>query len=136
MVNLTRNESQKRHILALCPSSVQKRTEKSIARVSAADANDEEEEQEEAKEEEGKQQNCGGGGGGGRRKTIESRRRRDNNRIAFSGGGSGSGIQQNCGGSDGGGVGILGKCNLSSSLASTGDTFSQFFSVQTILCAC
>ena len=44
MVNLTRNESQKRHILALCPSSVQKRTEKSIARVSAADANDEEEE--------------------------------------------------------------------------------------------
>ena len=30
IVNLTRNDSQKRHILALCPSSVQKRTEKSM----------------------------------------------------------------------------------------------------------
>ena len=28
-----------------------------------------------------------------------------------------------------GGGGVLGKCNLSSSLASTGDTLSQFFSV-------
>ena len=33
IVNLTRNDSQKRHILALCPSSVQKKTEKSIVRV-------------------------------------------------------------------------------------------------------
>ena len=41
MVNLTRNESQKRHILALCPSSVQKRTEKSTVRVSGVDASDE-----------------------------------------------------------------------------------------------
>ena len=40
IVNLTRNDSQKRHILALCPSSVQKRIEKSIVRVSAVDASD------------------------------------------------------------------------------------------------
>ena len=36
------NQQQKHHILALCPSSVQKRTEKSIVRVSAVDASDEE----------------------------------------------------------------------------------------------
>ena len=42
IVNLTRNDNQKRHILALCPSSVQKRTEKSIVRVSAVDESDEE----------------------------------------------------------------------------------------------
>ena len=40
IVYLTRNDSQKGHILALCPSSVQKRTEKSIVRVSAVDASD------------------------------------------------------------------------------------------------
>ena len=49
------------------------------------------------------QQNCGGGGGGGVQQNC--------------GGGGGGGVQQNCGG----GGGILGKCNLSSSLASTAD---------------
>ena len=42
IVNLTRKDSQKRHILALCPSSVQKRTEECIVRISAVDASDEE----------------------------------------------------------------------------------------------
>ena len=42
IVNLTRNDSQKGHILAWCLSSVQKRTEKSIVRVSVVDARDEE----------------------------------------------------------------------------------------------
>ena len=35
------------------------------------------------------------------------------------GGGGGGGVQSNCGG---GGGGIFGRCNLSSSLASTADT--------------
>ena len=40
IVNVTRNDSQKRHILALCSSSVQKKSEKSVVRASAVDASD------------------------------------------------------------------------------------------------
>ena len=39
-LNLSGQKRQKRHILELCPSSVQKKTEKSIVTVSAVDTSD------------------------------------------------------------------------------------------------